>query len=83
MMADRLSLSAIFFITNNDRMAGHLAVSTVLKMGDRTRWAVFVWVLFLCFSCTEYYKVKWLTNSAYFLILIVNLVVETPTLGTH
>jgi hypothetical protein len=83
MMADRLSLSAIFFITNNDRMAGHLAVSTVLKMGDKSRSGVFVWVLFLCFSCTEYHKVKWLTNFAYFLILIVNLVIGTPTLGTH
>ncbi|ATY81169.1 hypothetical protein CVS42_10260 [Aeromonas veronii] len=83
MMADSLSLSAIFFITNNDRMAGHLAVSTVLKMGERSRYGIFVWVLFLCFSCTEYHKVKWLTNSACFLILIVNLVVETPTLGTH
>ncbi|MDR5013408.1 hypothetical protein RF663_03990 [Aeromonas veronii] len=83
MMADSLSLSAIFFITNNDRMAGRLAVLTVLKMGDRSRFGVFVWVPFLCFSCTEHHKVKWLTNSAYFLILIVNLVVETPTLGTH
>ncbi|TNH74009.1 hypothetical protein CF105_05510 [Aeromonas veronii] len=83
MMADRLSLSAIFFITNNGRMAGHLAVSTVFKMGEISPSGVFVWDLFLCFSCTEYHKVKWLTNSAYFLILIVNLVVETPTLGTH
>jgi hypothetical protein len=83
MMADRLSLSAIFFIANNEWIADHLAVSIDPKMGDGSRFGVFVWVLFLCFSCTEYHKVKWLTNSVYFLILIVKLVIKTPTLGAH
>lgn len=64
-------------------MADHLAVSIVPKMGDGSRFKVFVWILFLCFNYSEYHKVKWLTNSVYFLILIVNLVVETPNLGAR